>query len=69
MPGSSKVSQPGQDVPEGNYNFTIIENQDSVDYIYSMLKTEVALFCLVEEADSPFGGQDIVRLHVTGVSS
>lgn len=67
--GKLQVAHPGQDVPQGSYNFTIFGNQDSVDYIYSMLKSEVALFCLVEEATSPFGGQDIVRLHVTGVGS
>lgn len=67
--GKLRVSQPDQGIPEGSYNFSIFGNQDNVEYIYSMLKPEVALFCLVEEADSPFGEKNIVRLYVTGVDS
>jgi len=67
--GKLAVKIPGQHVPEGIYNFSIFGTQDNVDYIYSMLKPEVVLTCLMEIALSPFGGQDIHKLHITGVGS
>lgn len=67
--GQLAVKIPEQKIPEGVYNFTIFGNQDNVDYIYSMLKPEVILTCLMEIALSPFGGHDIHKLHITGVGS
>lgn len=67
--GKLSVSTADQEIPQGEYNFTIFGDQDNVDYIYSMLKPEVVLHCLVEELRSPFGGIDVVKLHVTGVGS
>lgn len=67
--GKLSVAIAGQEIPQGEYNFSIFGSQDNVDYIYSMLKPEVVLHCLVEESASPFGGEDIVKLHVTGVGS
>lgn len=67
--GKLSVAMAGQEIPQGEYNFSIFGSQDNVDYIYSMLKPEVVLYCLVEEAASPFGGVEVVKLHVTGVGS
>jgi len=67
--GKLLVSQPALEVPPGEYNFTIFGNQSNVDYIYSMLKPVVVLHCLVEVAMSPFGGEDVHKLHITGVNS
>lgn len=67
--GKLAVKIPEQKIPEGVYSFTIFGNQDNVDYIYSMLKPEVILTCLMEIALSPFGGHDIHKLHITGVGS
>lgn len=67
--GKLAVSVAGQEIPLGDYNFTIFGNQDSVEYIYSMLKPQVVIYCLVEVAISPFGGEEVHKLHVTGVGS
>ncbi|WP_283132288.1 fructose 1,6-bisphosphatase [Enterovibrio norvegicus] len=65
--GKLSVSEIGQYIPTGEFNFSIFGNQDNVDYIYSMLKPEVELNCLIELAISPFGGEEIHKLHVTGI--
>jgi hypothetical protein len=44
-------------------------NQDNVEYIYTLLKPQVTLLCLVEESISPFGGTVVHKLHITGVGS
>ena len=67
--GKLAVSIDDQEVPPGEYNFTIFGNQDNVEYIYSMLKPEVAVFCLVEMESSPFGEDKVNKLHITGVGS
>lgn len=67
--GKLNVSKAGQDVPVGDYSFSIFGNQDNVNYIYSMLKPVVVLDCLVELAISPFGGEEIHMLHVIGIGS
>lgn len=67
--GKLAVKVAGQQVPVGEYNFTIMGNQDIVDYIYSMLKPQVVIICLVEVGISPFGGEDVHRLHVTSVGT
>ena len=41
----------------------------NVEYIYTLLRPQVSLYCLVEEAMSPFGGVDVHKLHITGVGS
>lgn len=65
--GKLSVSIDGQSVPVGEYNFAIFGSQDNVDYIYSMLKREVELFCLIELESNPFGEDKVHKLHVTGV--
>ena len=67
--GKLAIKLNGQAIEQGEYNFTIFGNQDNVEYIYSMLKPEVELTCLREIALSPFGGYEIHKLHITGVSS
>ncbi len=67
--GKLSISSEGQEVPPGEYNFTIFGNQDNVDYIYSMLKPEVNVFCLVEIESNPFGDDKVSKLHITGVGS
>jgi len=67
--GKLSVSAGGQEVPPGEYGFTIFGNQDNVEYIYTLLKPQVTLYCLVEESVSPFGGTEIQKLHITGVGS
>lgn len=65
--GKLSVRVNGQAIPIGEYNFVIFGSQDSVEYIYSMLKREVELFCLIEMESNPFGEDKVHKLHVTGV--
>ncbi|WP_065971088.1 fructose 1,6-bisphosphatase [Vibrio parahaemolyticus] len=65
--GKLAVSEAGQYIPTGEFNFSIFGNQSNVDYIYSMLKPEVELNCLIEVELSPFGGEEIHKLHITGI--
>ena len=67
--GKLCVSSEGQEIPPGEYNFTIFGNQDNINYIYSMLKPEVILHCLAEMQPNPFGADTVHKLHITGVSS
>ena len=67
--GKLSVSAGGQEVPPGEYNFSIFGNQDNVEYIYTLLKPQVTLLCLVDESISPFGGVAVHKLYVTGVGS
>ncbi len=67
--GKLSVIEEAQPVPMGEYNFEIFGPQDNIEYIYSMLKPSVELFCLVEIEASPFGGEKVHKLHVTGVGT
>lgn len=67
--GKLAIKNASQPVPPGEYNFTIFGDQNHVDYIYSMLKPEVTLYCLIEQIADPFGTQKVLRLHITGVDS
>lgn len=67
--GKLSVSSEGQEVPPAEYNFTIFGNQDNVEYIYSMLKPEVGIICLIEIESNPFGEDKVCKLHITGVNS
>ena len=57
-----------QQIPSGDYNFSIFGSQDNVQYIYSMLEPLITIRCLTEVAISPLGPELISRLHITGVS-
>ena len=69
MEGKLSVSQESQSIPKGEFKFTIFGKQDNVNYIYSMLKPEVELHCLIEMESNPFGEDKVHKLHITGVSS
>jgi len=66
--GKLSIKTDDQEIPKGQYNFTIFGRQDNVDYIYSMLKPVVDLHCLVEMLDNPFGEDTVHKLHITGVT-
>lgn len=66
--GKLSIAEPGQPVPVGDYNFEMFGSQDSVDYIYSMLKPQVDLHCLIELESNPFGDDTVHKLHITGVT-
>lgn len=66
--GKLSVAVTGEPVPEGEYNFEIFGSQDNVEYIYSMLKPQVELHCLIEMESNPFGEDKVYKLHVTGVN-
>jgi len=65
--GKLSVTIGDQQVPIGEYSFAIFGPQDGVDYIYSMLKREVEIYCLIEMESNPFGDDKVHKLHVTGV--
>ena len=67
--GKLSVKTKNQPVHIGEYNFTISGSQNNIDYIYSMLKSEVELICLIEMESNPFGNDKVHKLHITGVNS
>jgi hypothetical protein len=67
--GKLSVKTKNQPVPIGEYSFTISGSQNNVDYIYSMLKPQVELICLIEMKSNPFGDDKVHKLHITGVKS
>ena len=67
--GKLSVKTKNQPVPIGEYSFTISGSQNNVDYIYSMLKPQVELICLIEMESNPFGDDKVHKLHITGVNS
>lgn len=67
--GKLSVKTKNQPAPIGEYNFTISGSQNNVDYIYSMLKPEVELICLIEMESNPFGDDKVHKIHITGVRS
>jgi len=67
--GKLSVSCEDQKIQPGEYNFTIFGDQDNVEYIYSMLKPEVGIVCLIEMESNPFGNDKVNKLHITGVGT
>jgi hypothetical protein len=68
--GKLSIKDEGQAISVGEYNFMISGSQNSIDYIYSMLKPSVTVICNVEMEANPFGGDDKVhKLHIIGVNS
>jgi hypothetical protein len=56
---------PEQPIPEGEYSFSMLGDQDNIPYIQSMLQTKVTIRCLKEELPVIIGGKPkIVRLHI-----
>jgi hypothetical protein len=63
-----KIAVPdGQVVPQGEYNFELIGDQDIAPYVESMLKTEVKLNCLQEISPNPFGTSNILKLQIVDI--
>lgn len=63
-----KIAVPaGQVVPQGEYNFELIGDQDIASYVESMLKIEVKLNCLQEISPNPFGTSNILKLQVVNI--
>jgi len=63
-----KIAVPaGQVVPQGEYNFELVGDQDIASYVESMLKTEVKLNCLQEISPNPFGTSNILKLQVVSI--
>jgi len=63
-----KISVPaGQQIPEGEYNFEIVGDQDIVPYIQSMLKNQVKVNCLREMTTDPFGNTNVCKVQIVSV--
>ena len=60
MTGSSDIS-------EGDYSFTVVGDQDRIEYISSMAKPEVTAIVLKEVSIDPLGESRIKRLHIIEV--
>jgi len=56
------------DIPEGDYTFEVIGQQDKLEYIASMARPEVRVSALQEVSDNPLGGSVTTRLHIAAVS-
>jgi hypothetical protein len=57
----------GQEIPEGEYNFEIVGDQDIVPYIESMLKNQVKVNCLQEMTTDPFGNTKVCKVQIVSV--
>lgn len=58
-----------QTIPEGDYRFEVIGNQDVSTYIEAMLRQEVFVTCLREVSDNPISGDRVVRLQVINIET
>lgn len=58
----------GQSIPEGNYRFSVIGNQDTAAFIEAMLKRNVTITCLLEISDDPFEMEKVVALQIINIS-
>lgn len=67
--GGKLAVGPHEPLPEGEYNFSILGEQNQVQYIYSMLQPQVTVECLREEQVNPLGETKIVRLHIVAIAS
>ena len=57
----------GQAVPQGEYRFAVIGDQDVVHFIEAMLRAQVTVTCLRETAVNPFSLSRVMRLQVISV--
>jgi len=58
-----------QKIPAARYSFSIVGDQNIVDYIQSMVKQKVKVKCLVERRLNPLGQSVITSLMIAGISS
>jgi hypothetical protein len=57
----------GTEIPEGDYSFTVVGDQDRIEYISSMAKPEIKALVLKEMSIDPLGETKIKRLHIIEV--
>jgi len=57
----------GQAIPMGEYSFTVIGNQETSNYIQSMLYNSVNIVAIEEYEDDPINGIKLLRLKVIQV--
>lgn len=57
----------GQTVPDGDYRFQVIGEQDQSTYIEAMLRQAVSISCLQEISENPISGDRVVRIQVIKV--
>ena len=55
------------DIPEGDYAFKVVGDQDRIEYISSMAKPEVQAVVVKEVSIDPLGETRIKRLHIIEV--
>lgn len=55
-------------LPDGDYRFQVLGNQDQIDYIASMAQSSVKITVLREMRVDPVGKTNIVKLHVMGLN-
>lgn len=58
----------GIGVPEGDYSFAVVGDQDRIEYISSMAKPEINALVLKEKSIDPLGETKIKRLHIVEVT-
>jgi hypothetical protein len=56
-----------QPIPEGDYNFELVGEQEIAPYIHSMLRAKVKINCLQEISSNPFGTTNVLRLKVISI--
>lgn len=64
--GKLTVTEPSG-LSEGDYSFTVVGNQDHIEYISSMAQPEVKAVVLKEISIDPLGETRIKRLHIIEV--
>jgi len=65
--GKLTVTEPCE-VLEGDYAFTVVGDQDRIEYISSMAKPEIRALVLKELSIDPLGESRIKRLHIIEVN-
>lgn len=58
----------GKEISEGDYSFTVVGDQDRIEYISSMAKPEITAIVLKEMLIDPLGETKIKRLHIVEVN-
>ncbi len=58
---------PGESIPEGQYGFTVVGSEDYVQFVESMLKTNVTVECIQETTRDALGEPVIAGLQVIRV--
>lgn len=56
------------EIIEGDYSFSVVGDQDRIEYISSMTKSQVKALVLKEVSLDPFGEVRVKRLHIVEIS-